>query len=272
MIYTLSANDVSSLFFCPIKYDLQKSYSSQLPTDPRAFFYIQIHNVLKLFWKWDFEGPGTLSNYWRGYWNRAVKKEGGIENFQSPKAKEIIEESYPEGIRILRRFYKNNIWKKNNNRVAVFQNFEINLEDPEIRIKDKFHEIFWAGDEEFHVIKYSMEDKDLKLTEKYLHMDPIVLLMNIAFGKLPRGEVKFGKNVLRKGETVLTKIKPEHKDYFIGKFGEKIKMIKSGKYEPNFGDHCKDCDYFDVHYKFIEEDRPSLLEYREPKTDSLIIH
>ncbi len=271
-IETWTPGKITCFEFCPVRFYLENSYEVKPRLSMREFFHIKIHHVLSLFWKNKFESPESFANYWRWYWPKAVEEEGGCDKFRNPERAKYMAGAYrKKGAEILKKFYENNIRKKEEERLidrpmqkldACFMGFKIRAKIDEIcRMEDGVH-----------LIDYSMTKKDPGVVENYLKDDPVVVMNSMVFRSNYEGEreSKAGKNILRLGETVLAEITEEDHERMAERIRKINEKVKAESFEPRFDEACGHCKYLDAHYTAIAEDRPYLSKYN-PKEDQCFI-
>jgi len=261
-----SSNKIERFEFCPVKFSLKEKYSPPLSLDARGFYHIKIHDILKIFWdpEKNFKSAETFSKFWKGYWRNAVEREGGYEKFKNPEdAKIMVGAYYHKGSHILYKFYRDNIWKKLKSVAEGFRRIPTDFQG--FPLEGRFDEIFHVSDEEAHLTDYNMTKRPPNYVKKMLKKDPKVVLMSIAFDQEYEGtKSKAGKNLLRHDETVLDKITHEDHMNLIERLSRIKSLVEDEKIEPSTGEHCKECEFFDLHYALFRGDRKALSKQRKP--------
>jgi hypothetical protein len=264
-----SANAIKDFEFCPMNVYLKNSYPVRPPPQARNFYNIWMHNVLSLFWTRNFNSPESFADYWeKYYWPNAVRTQGGHEKFQDPKRAEYMISRYEvNGANLLWQFYKDNIWKKKENRLKGNPSKTLKANFSGFNLEVKIDEMCML-DDGVHLIDYTMAKRSPEETEKSIKANPKVVMMSLAFREnYGEGEAMVCKNLIRFRKTIKTEIKHDDHMKLIEKISEIKKKFENDEFESHFGNACKECEYFDIHYRVKEYDRSKLSGYRKPAMD-----
>ena len=128
-----SASALRNIYTCPLMFYITYFLDLKVPQNPYKVFGIAIHYFLARFYQVNYKSSKTYTSAWWGFWEDVVKGVHGPHGYADPPAEiKFNEKQTPEmfrfsGIKILNRFYQENLPYKSELTPQIEQNHPFQL-------------------------------------------------------------------------------------------------------------------------------------------------